>query len=377
MTNDANEPELLRLGASLPIPDLDAKFIEFARSDKMKVVFNNTIVPAELKSLNAPDWKNGKKLKAVFKIPPVGAKARVSKEVDIQYPYCVVALAGTTKDRLIVLNWWAQLPKEKKKLWINKYKKLFVTPSKSAKLLNGYNSENPQMQGIFDSQELRQTYVDNSHSAAIIDGGCKRKRFSDAPKTNAQLRDEAVKKSEARCQKHMKTLLHRTRKTTDTNVSGHYEPQMSYTTNAHTPQKGRPKSCLKAEDKTVIIARNKEGLAISYETLANAVNANPDCPFEILTGEMIVDSLVRFGGAELHFTNGEASAPLPGDMYLEPRQMTRMSFNDNRDNNHHGSEESETSSDSGDSGDDSGRGVLVSLSSMSFDSDGTGILFSP
>lgn len=59
VTNDANEPELLRLGASLPIPDLDAKFIEFARSDKMKVVFNNTIVPAELKSLNAPDWKHG------------------------------------------------------------------------------------------------------------------------------------------------------------------------------------------------------------------------------------------------------------------------------------------------------------------------------
>ena len=64
----------------------------------------------------------------------------------------------------------------------------------------------------------------------MLHGGKERRNFTDAPVTNAQLRDKAIRVPEAKAQQNLKKMIFRSRITDENSpgISVYYEPPDSY-----------------------------------------------------------------------------------------------------------------------------------------------------
>ena len=198
----------------------------------------------------------------------------------------------------------------------------------SSELLNQYNPEAPRAIGVGDSRQLREQRVQNSHSQSRVDGGnVKRKRREDSPRTNAQLRDYAVREPESRMQVLLHNTMHRSRITPDNEASVHarFEPVLTTTSTAFTPEKGMRNNGVRTAENVNSFARDRDSLAQQYEPLARALRENANITLESLTGAQIVQSL-EGSGYNFHFLSDKDNGP--GSIFVK-KQRTRRNLRSN------------------------------------------------
>jgi hypothetical protein len=181
-------------------------------------------------------------------------------------------------------------------------------------LRNNYDPSKPKAIGLFGTHDLRRKCTEDSHSNHILHGGKERRNFTDAPLTNAQLRDKAIRLPEAKAQQNLKKTIFRSRimDAISRGISAYYEPVLTLVSSAYTPDKpGKPRTEARHTAKVSIFSRDRPGLVAQYEPLAQALNADPDITFDSLDGNAIVNSLQK-AGFNLFFAPDE----WPGETYF-------------------------------------------------------------
>lgn len=317
----AVEPAPLVVGAALPPSGLDNKFLKVSRDSKVY----HAEPPSVLHQMDAPDWKDAQYLRRTFTKPPT-RRQKKPQQSHYAFPICLILLCDSVRERLIVINEWLNMSKEKQKEANAQFSRLFVTPSKSAELSIQYDPENPKAIGRADKLELRKTKAQEMHSGKLLDSKKRRVSCSDAPKSNAQLRDTTVKLPESRAQVNLQQMIHRTRKTdeNESNVTANFEPVLSTSSTAYSPAKGRPPIDARPEPKNAVYCRSKDGLARHLDALIMpAVRALLDKNVPI-NGASIVDELEQSDNHVLYVEAEKASWPCNEFLEKHKRENTNI-----------------------------------------------------
>lgn len=311
--NGQAEAEQLVVGATLPPSGIDRVYVHVQRDHKVLC----TYVPPELQILNAPEWQDGNYLKNTFTKPHSGT-AKPRHKTHLQFPYCLLVFgpaATSLRERLIVINWWLNLSKkEQKDVTASVIRRRFLRPSKSSELILSADPNNPKAIGSADTQELREEHTKTTHAHKLLKGGpMKRQKVNDLPKTNAQLRDLAVRVPEARALCEMQSAIRRSSVTDENSdtVRAHYEPVMTTVSTAYTPEKrGRPSKDVGNNVRSVanvnLFGRSRDGLVRYFEPFAQAIRDNKEnLDWNTLNGEALVQCLENSENHTVHYCGND------------------------------------------------------------------------
>jgi len=119
--------------------------------------------------------------------PQVNKKGKATKKDFKKYPYCMLARCVTVRDRLIFLNMWQNLDKDRHIAYEAVYTKAFPNPTISGRLYE----EMPKAEyiGILDDHERRKQLAGSSASYRVLNA--KQNRLADeCPTSNAQMYDK-------------------------------------------------------------------------------------------------------------------------------------------------------------------------------------------
>jgi hypothetical protein len=184
-----------------------ATYIRFRRD--MITIHTEADITDELRSFDANEWKLAPLLRGAFKLTKQG-KQKVDQSSRRIFPYCLRAFGPAQTcllERMIVSNWWLNLDRVELAAKTTELAKLFEEPRVSATLRNNYDPSKPKAIGVFDIHDLGRKRAEDSHSNHMLHGGKERRNFTDAPVTNAQLRDKAIRLPEAKAQQNQEDDL--------------------------------------------------------------------------------------------------------------------------------------------------------------------------
>lgn len=316
----------LVVGKNLPPSGIDSKYLKVERTE-MTTFWAEVTTPAVLHDLDAQEWRNSRFLKKTFTKPPTG-RARKPQQTSRVFPFCLLVFGpakASLHERLIVVNYWLNLTKKKQDNKWKEISRLFARPNKSAELLWQYDERNPRAVGIFDGAELRQTRAESSHSNQVLNGSKERKKRTQPPVTNAQLRDWVVKESEDQTQKQMLKMIKRSRPNENVQLDGYFEPSLLTVSTVYTPQKGqngRPRTDTRRDPKLSIFGRDTVGVERQFDAIVESLKkTHSGSRVEDLSGKTIVDSVVASGA--FVYVSEEASS-WPGLERLASQKQQRI-----------------------------------------------------
>ena len=236
MATDEDHDRQLAKGNSLP-----ASIVEFVDVKEDHAVFHvEDDLQEFMKDLNNNFWQDTKELRNTFKIPAgTLPRQRVARKVQLAFPYCLLAMATTLTERLIVVNWWMNLTHEEQKEKYAFLKTKFDRPRASTARVYEYNRDDPQYQGVADDLELRKKAAEESRSWEIVEGGINRKSASAPARSNRQVRDRAVRNQQAVVERETRRLCDRS--AVDPlfadQITGYMHPMTTIVRNVATPHK--------------------------------------------------------------------------------------------------------------------------------------------
>lgn len=100
-----------------------------------------------------------------------------------------------------------------------------------------------------------------------------------------------------------------------------YEPVFFSTTNVYTPTFGRPKSYLRSEEGTTILACNEGTVVRLFEPLARKLKAKEGLKIEDLTGELMANTLLTDNNTKAHYSANEET--FPGETFLRTKRLKK------------------------------------------------------
>jgi len=269
-TANNNHDRQLVKGGSLPV-----SMVEFVDvKEDHKVVYIEDDLQEFMKDINNNFWQDAKELKKTFKLPAgTLPRQRVARQVNLAFPYCLLATATELHERLIVVNWWLNLNHDSQKEKYAFLKTKFDRPRASTIRTYEYNKDDPRYQGVADNLELRKKAAKESRSWEILEGGRKRKSQSAAARTDRQVRDRSVLHQQDMVEKNFRQLCNRSAvdPSVADQVNGFMHPMTSLLYNVATPHKnnsggrsGRPSEKTKPTIFTTPVVqrftRNEESL---------------------------------------------------------------------------------------------------------------------
>jgi hypothetical protein len=237
--------------------------------------------------MESPFWRNTKFLKKTFKATTVRDRRIYKKQVGLVFPVCLLFGALTLTDRLIVVNWWVNQPKERMSFHTERFKKFFRTPSKNAELLPLMTSAagaaealcrniTPNAACPFDSHALRTTFAASTRSSQIVENTKKSKRrsVSEPAARSSQMDDRCTRRSIEALGKRALSLLKCTENIHGLDETVEIAVLVKQKVRMRTSKRGRP--CLTAPmvTKRSVFSRNESAFKALIDDFANLGNDN-------------------------------------------------------------------------------------------------------